>query len=146
MRFFLLFVMMLCLIHPALAEEAEVPSVLNVSECAAQFKRIEADMREARSCWVDADCVAVTFGCPWQKKACDFTIISTENPDKLDALVGNMAQYQQRCVQQDASFLARCIQQDQRFASSNCSRPPLKCLNGTCATQTRVLLQDDLLE
>lgn len=125
------------------AKEPQEPASFS-PECLNEMKEVAGKIRDNQECWMDKDCLAVRFGCPWEPPGCQFTILSNESREKLDEIVRDMAAFEAQCVQKTPGMRARCDALNHEAFSAYCPAPTLKCLQGKCVTQTHVLIQGDL--
>ncbi len=116
------------------------PEPFNES-CRKQMDEVKDLMQERTECWGDGDCLAVRFGCPWEAAGCDHTIISTDDEQELKELTDAMVQFEVQCVDKTPGMRDYCNAVNILSFKQRCVAPELKCLNGTCVNQTRVLIQ-----
>ncbi len=111
-------------------------------ECLVLRKHIKQDMQDMRECYTDADCVSITYGCPWQRTPCHQTVISLTNDETHKQLVTRIAKYRKLCVEPFPEIAAHCDAFHEEVANSKCTQLDTMCVTGRCVNQMETLYDD----
>lgn len=111
-------------------------------ECQKLADAVRDGIDKLGRCWKDADCTAVSLGCPWQMAPCHQTVISLAEPEKNVELANRIRAFATTCIVPDKPYEAACKEFNEKVESSHCQTLYTACVSGKCMNQMDIILQD----